>query len=80
MGCWPRELPFCPRRFYNLPMHRDQLIARKQEVIAQIQRIRRQLGREQAAGRPCAHLEARLDALMAEEYHLRLAIDRSPRA
>lgn len=60
-------------------MHRDQLIARKQEVIAQIQRIRRELERERALDRPGARLEAQLDALMAEEARLRLAIDRSPR-
>lgn len=60
-------------------MDREQLIARKHEVIAQIQRTRRQLERARAAGstRQVERLDRQLQALMAEEYRLRLAIDRS---
>lgn len=61
---------------------RFQLIARKQEIRQQIGRIRRQL--EQAGDqlpptnrRRIAKLETQLEKLMAEEYNLRLAIDRS---
>jgi hypothetical protein len=63
-------------------MDRNQLIERKQQVIAEIRRVRRELERERqgdsrrSAGRVRA-LESRLDDLMAEEYRLRLAIDRS---
>ena len=65
-------------------MDRAALIARKHEIIAQIQRARRELEHERAKenrgkGRRCRQLENRLDAFMAEEYRLRLAIDRSPR-
>jgi hypothetical protein len=63
-------------------MDRTQLIARKQEVIADIQRTRRQL--EAARARPDQHsqrraaaLENQLDTLMAEESRLRQQIDRS---
>lgn len=61
-------------------MNRSQLIDRKHEVIAEIQRTRRELERER--GRPGSQsrtrqLEARLDALMAEESRLRREIDRA---
>ncbi len=63
-------------------MDRTQLIARKHEIIAGIQRTRRQL--EAARAKPDPHsqrraaaLEAELDALMAEEARLRQQIDRS---
>ncbi len=63
-------------------MDRTQLIARKQEVIAEIQRTRRQL--EAARAKPDRHsqrrataLGAQLDGLMAEESRLRQQIDRS---
>jgi predicted aminopeptidase len=63
-------------------MDRTQLIARKHQVIAEIQRTRRQL--EAARANPDRHhqrrvhqLEAQLDALMAEEARLRQQIDRS---
>jgi hypothetical protein len=55
------------------------LIARKQEVRQQIERLRRQL--EQAELTPAHNqrqrdrLVARLDQLMAEEYTLRVSID-----
>ncbi len=63
-------------------MNKDALIARKHEVIAQIARIRRELEREQqgttkAHRRQRERLERRLEQLMAEEYRLRLLIDRS---
>ena len=61
-------------------MNRSQLIERKQQVIAQISQTRRELERErarQSGGRRVRELEQRLDALMAEEYRLRLEIDRS---
>lgn len=61
-------------------MNRSQLIERKHEVIAEIQRTRRELERERL--RPDSHsrvrqLEARLDGLMAEEGRLRREIDRA---
>lgn len=62
---------------------RYQLIARKQEVRRQIERLQRELealraqvGRGQQ--RRVARLEGELERLMAEEYQLRMAIDRSP--
>ena len=64
-------------------MSRFDLIARKQEVRQAIERLRRQLEKEQNAADPqknrrrIAQLEAQLERLMAEEYSLRQAIDRS---
>ena len=72
-------------------MSRDDLIARKEAVRAEIARARRTLERvrgeaEGASGlrgrflaQRAAQLESQLDALMAEEYRLRLGIDRSER-
>ena len=68
-------------------MDRFDLIARKQEVRRQIERVSRQLEAERNAARAAAdprqdrrriaQLEQQLQTLMAEEYSLRLAIDRS---
>ncbi|MCO6449654.1 MAG: hypothetical protein J5I90_02585 [Caldilineales bacterium] len=62
-------------------MNRSQLIDRKHAVIAEIRQTRSQLERERQRtpsdpGR-IRSLDQRLQALMAEEYRLRLAIDRS---
>lgn len=63
--------------------NRDALIARKHAVRRQIEGTRRRLthARQPADGKPnkrqIRQLEAKLDQLMAEEYNLRLAIDRS---
>lgn len=62
---------------------REALIARKHAVRRQIEATRRQLeaARQPASGKPnrrqIRQLEATLDRLMAEEYNLRLAIDRN---
>ena len=62
---------------------REALIARKQMVRRQIETTRRRLeqARQPADGKPnkrrIRQLENQLDRLMAEEYNLRLAIDRS---
>lgn len=61
-------------------MKRSELIECKQQVIAEIQRTRRAL--ERARGQPgdkgkLRQMEARLDALMAEEGRLRQEIDRA---
>ncbi len=63
-------------------MDKAALIARKHEVIAQIARVRRELERERqrpTSKNPRARerLERQLEALMAEEYRLRLQIDRT---
>lgn len=64
-------------------MTRDQLIAHKHEVIAAIQRARREVERLQQqpstwrTRRQIAALEGKLDQLMAEEYRLRIQIDQS---
>ena len=63
-------------------MNKADLIARKHEVIAQIASVRRQLEREnlhptQKNSRKRQQLERKLESLMAEEYRLRLQIDRS---
>jgi hypothetical protein len=62
---------------------RETLIAQKQALRRQIERMQRDLEQARAAMPPDRRrvrlLENRLDALMAEEYSLRLAIDRSPR-
>jgi hypothetical protein len=60
---------------------REALIARKQEVRRQIERAQRALAQARAAtpanSRRVRTLEAQVERLMAEEYTLRLAIDRS---
>ncbi len=58
------------------------LIARKHEVRGRMERVRRELAQEQEKGeranrRRMGKLEAELERLMAEEYRLRLAIDRA---
>ncbi len=69
-------------------MDRFALIARKQEVRRQIERVNRQLEAARSAAerntadpkqdrRRIAKLEDQLQQLLAEEYSLRLAIDRS---
>ena len=63
-------------------MDKASLIARKHEVIARQARLRRELERENARAskknkRRRQQLQRELDALMAEEYRLRLQIDRS---
>ncbi len=63
-------------------MDKASLIARKHEVIAQIARARRELEREnqhptRKNRRKRQQLERKLESLMAEEYRLRLQIDRS---
>ena len=63
---------------------RYNLIARKQEVRARIERTQRELAQEQRKGekanhRHLARLESDLERLVAEEYRLRLAIDQSRR-
>ena len=63
---------------------RYQLIARKEEIRRRIVQIRRRLESERtpSTGKPnrrrIEKLERELDALMAQEYSLRQAIDRSP--
>ncbi|MEA3334703.1 MAG: hypothetical protein U9R25_02265 [Chloroflexota bacterium] len=63
-------------------MNRSQLIERKHQIIAEIRQTRRELAAahqrddHRNAGR-ARYLEGRLERLMAEEYRLRLAIDRS---
>ena len=62
---------------------RFELIARKQEVRRKIERARRELERERhpQSGKPnrrqIEKLEDELERLMAQEFNLRLAIDRS---
>jgi len=68
---------------------RDDLIERKEAVRAEIAQVRRELARARQAeaaaperdrrkhARRIKELEARLDALMAEEHSLRLQIDRT---
>ncbi len=59
---------------------REELIARKEEVRAEIARLQRQLAAAREAGRQprrTAETERRLDSLMAEESRLRQEIDRS---
>lgn len=63
-------------------MKRSQLIERKHQVIAQIQRTRRELERvrlqpDRRSQRRAQELAAQLEGLMAEEYRLRIQIDRS---
>ena len=62
---------------------RFELIARKQEVQRKISRTRRELERERRPDiekpdrKRIDKLETELERLMAQEYSLRLAIDRS---
>ena len=62
---------------------RFELIARKQEIQRQIVRTRRELEREQHSAtaklnrKRIEKLQTELERLMAQEYNLRLAIDRS---
>ena len=70
-------------------MSREELIARKEAVRADLARTQRTLERtraeaESASGlrrrylqRSAARLEARADALMSEEYRLRQSIDQA---
>jgi hypothetical protein len=63
-------------------MNRGQLIERKHEVIARLQRTRRELERvrlqaDSRSQRRALELEAQLAQLMAEEHQLRIEIDRS---
>lgn len=64
-------------------MDRDALIARKHDVRQRLERARRDLERLQAlpptwwARRRIDGLQRQIDQLMAEEYALRLAIDRA---
>jgi hypothetical protein len=63
------------------PDDRARLIARKEEVRRELERARRALEaarqRNPPAPRRTAALEAQVERLMAEEFNLRLAIDRS---
>jgi lipid II:glycine glycyltransferase (peptidoglycan interpeptide bridge formation enzyme) len=69
-------------------MDRSALITRKHEVRRQLERAGAELARLQSAGnenaadpqrnrRRIAQLQQQIEQLMAEEYNLRLAIDRS---
>ena len=70
-------------------MSRDDLIARKDSVRAELARTRRELEHARTAfetasglrrrflGGRIAQLDARAEALMAEEYRLRLLIDQA---
>ena len=65
-------------------MDRATLIARKHEVQRQLEQARRQLAAQQNAADPkrnrrrIATLEQQIEQLMAEQFNLRLAIDRTP--
>ncbi len=61
---------------------RESLIARKQEVLRELTRARRQLEAARSADSPHQRsqrqqLESEVEQLMAEEYRLRIAIDRA---
>ena len=61
---------------------RESLIARKQEVLRELTRAQRQLDAIQIADsqhqrRQLQQLENEIEQLMAEEYRLRIAIDRA---
>jgi hypothetical protein len=63
-------------------MNRSQLIERKHHVIAQIQRARRELEQvrlhvDRRSQRRAQELEVMIEGLMAEEYRLRIEIDRT---
>jgi hypothetical protein len=61
---------------------RADLIARKEGVRREMERIRRDLAREEARPSPSApriqQLREQIERLTAEEFSLRIAIDRSP--
>ena len=61
---------------------RESLIARKQEVLRELTRARRQLEAVQQSGdrhqrQRANELQGEIERLMAEEYRLRIAIDRA---
>ena len=61
---------------------RESLIARKQEVLRELKRAQRQLEAIRSADSPhqrrqLQQLENEIKQLMAEEYRLRIAIDRA---
>ncbi len=61
---------------------RESLIARKQEVLRELKRAQRQLEAIRSADSPhqrrqLQQLENEIEQLMAEEYRLRIAIDRA---
>ena len=61
---------------------RESLIARKQEVLRELKRAQRQLDAIQIADsqhqrHQLLQLESEIEQLMAEEYRLRIAIDRA---
>ena len=61
---------------------RESLIARKQEVLRELTRAQRQLDAIQIADsqhqrHQLQQLESEIDHFMAEEYRLRIAIDRA---
>ena len=61
---------------------RESLIARKQEVLRELTRARRQLESVRLSNNPHQRrqrqqLEREMEQMMAEEYRLRIAIDRS---
>ena len=61
---------------------RESLIARKQEVLRELKRAQRQLEAIRSADSPhqrrqLQQLESEIEQLMAEEYRLRIAIDRA---
>jgi hypothetical protein len=63
-------------------MSQSQLIERKHQVIAQIQRTRQELERvrlrdDRRSQRRVQELEGQLEGLMAEEHRLRIEIDRT---
>jgi hypothetical protein len=63
-------------------MSQSQLIERKHQVIAQIQRTRQELERvrlrdDRRSQRRVQELQVQLEALMAEEHRLRIEIDRT---
>lgn len=66
-------------------MQRWELIDRKQQVIAEAARLRRDVERlrrrddEKAARRVIAKLERHIDSLASEEQRLRMEIDRTAR-
>lgn len=67
---------------FGMSTTRQDLIERKQQVIAQIAATRRELERvrtqpDRASQRRAQTLDTQLTALMAKEQQLRLAIDRS---
>ncbi len=62
--------------------NRESLIARKQEVLRELTRAQRQLEAIRVADSPhqrrqLQQLESEIDNFMAEEYRLRIAIDRA---